>query len=337
MKLPERRRSWPVVSVFVFIVLIQLVVAVASIEMMSSVRAYVTGESLYSKGQKDAQIHMIDYAEGHKERDYQLFLDALAVPLGLRVAREALQLPTPDVELARQGHIRGGTHPDDIEGAIRLFQWFQHVSFMADAITIWTEGDAVIEQMRTLVERAHERVVAGDLNAAAIKEMRDMAPVLNKRMTRLESDFSAQLGLASRETQRVLLALNLGIGVLLALTGLAFVRHSARAQAAIEGEVRRRQESLQRLLDSTAEGLYGVDLDGRCTFINRAALGMLGYEREKLFNFCNRSRQTANYNSIASFNFKTSKGNHPFTISNDTTYNGRTRKFQLLDWSISDF
>ena len=278
---PGQGRPWAVIAVFVFIVGCQLALAVLSIEMMSSVRAYVTGESLYSKGQKDAQIHLLDYAERHEERDYQLFLEALAVPLGLRVAREALQLPEPDLALAREGHIKGGTHPDDIEGAIRLFLWFDRVPFMADAISIWTEGDKVIEQMRTLVERAHERVAAGDLNAPAIREMRELAPVLNKRMTRLESDFSAQLGVASRETQRVLLALNLGIGALLALSGVAFVRHSARVQAATEDEVRRRQQSLQRLLDSTAEGLYGVDPQGRCTFINRAALAMLGYEREQ--------------------------------------------------------
>ena len=58
------------------------------------------------------------------------------------------------------------------------------------------------------------------------------------------------------------------------------MRHSARVQAATEDEVRRRRESLQRLLDSAAEGLYGVDTQGRCTFINRSALAMLGYERE---------------------------------------------------------
>ena len=58
------------------------------------------------------------------------------------------------------------------------------------------------------------------------------------------------------------------------------MRHSARVQAATEDEVRRRRESLQRLLDSAAEGLYGVDTEGRCTFINRSALAMLGYERE---------------------------------------------------------
>ena len=34
------------------------------------------------------------------------------------------------------------------------------------------------------------------------------------------------------------------------------------------------------LLDSTGEGIYGIDLQGNCTFINRAATLMLGYESE---------------------------------------------------------
>lgn len=36
------------------------------------------------------------------------------------------------------------------------------------------------------------------------------------------------------------------------------------------------QERLQLLLQSTGEGIYGIDADGRCTFINRAAAEMIG-------------------------------------------------------------
>ena len=39
--------------------------------------------------------------------------------------------------------------------------------------------------------------------------------------------------------------------------------------------------TLQALLDSTAEGIYGLDTDGRCTFVNQAALSLLGYEDAK--------------------------------------------------------
>ncbi|MFV9673183.1 MAG: PAS domain-containing protein, partial [Acidimicrobiia bacterium] len=32
------------------------------------------------------------------------------------------------------------------------------------------------------------------------------------------------------------------------------------------------------LLDSTGEGIYGVDLDGNCTFANPASLRILGFD-----------------------------------------------------------
>ncbi|HYP23762.1 MAG TPA: PAS domain S-box protein [Actinomycetota bacterium] len=48
----------------------------------------------------------------------------------------------------------------------------------------------------------------------------------------------------------------------------------------------RRQEALAEqlslLLESTGEGIFGVDAEGRCTFVNGAALRMLGHDREEV-------------------------------------------------------
>lgn len=38
------------------------------------------------------------------------------------------------------------------------------------------------------------------------------------------------------------------------------------------------EDQLQLLLDSTAEGIYGMDLQGRCTFVNHSAWTILGYD-----------------------------------------------------------
>ena len=274
------RRYWPTVAVLVGMTTLQVSVAGFSLYLLSGVRAYVTGESLYSKGQKDAQIYLLDYAEFHREADYQGLQRALSVPIADRIAREELQKPNPDLEVARQGFIDGGNHPDDVAALIRLFRWFSRTPLMSEAIVTWTEGDRVIEQMRSLAEVAHERVLAGDADSVALRQIRARAPELNQQLTQLESRFSAQLGEASRLTQRLLLALNGFLALILTVVGLAFVRKTAHVQALTEAEVIRRQESLQSLLDSAAEGLYGVDLAGHCTFANRAALKMLGYERE---------------------------------------------------------
>ncbi|MBT2303721.1 PAS domain S-box protein [Variovorax paradoxus] len=39
------------------------------------------------------------------------------------------------------------------------------------------------------------------------------------------------------------------------------------------------QHQLELLLESTGEGIFGIDLDGHCMFINRAGAQMLGHER----------------------------------------------------------
>ena len=39
---------------------------------------------------------------------------------------------------------------------------------------------------------------------------------------------------------------------------------------------------LRLLLESTGDGIFGVDLAGRCNFINRAAADMLGYRTEEV-------------------------------------------------------
>ena len=42
------------------------------------------------------------------------------------------------------------------------------------------------------------------------------------------------------------------------------------------------EQPWQALLDSAGEGIWGVDLAGNCTFINRAACAALGYSSEEL-------------------------------------------------------
>jgi PAS domain S-box-containing protein len=260
---------------------LQLSVAGLSVYLLAGVRAYVAGESLYSKGQKDAQIYLLDYAENHREDDYRKLMDALSIPIADRRAREELQKPRPDLAAARQAFIDGGNHPDDVSALIDLFRWFGDTPLMAPAIATWTDGDHLIEQIRQLVERTRARVLAGHTDADTLRQIRAQAPAFNRQLTELERDFSAQLGQASRMTQRLLLLLNGVLAIALAAFGSGFVLRVQRRQAATEDEVLRRQESLQLLLDSAAEGLFGVDVDGRCTFVNRAALQMLGYQREE--------------------------------------------------------
>jgi len=275
MSVPEIRslvrlpRYWPIVAVFVAMIVLQASAAALSIQLLSAARAYVAGESLYSKAEKDAQIYLLQYADRRQESDYARLVAALAIPSGDRDARVALQRATPDLEAARRGFLAGGNAPDDIDDLIRMFRWFQDVPFMARTIATWTEGDRAIEEMRTLVERAHERILAGDPDAPAVEAMRQQLPVLNTRLTRLTGAFSAQLGDASRVTQRLLLALNTCMAGLLMITGLAFVRRSAHQQAA--SDLR-----MERMIHAVSEGVISIDERRRIVLFNAAAESMFG-------------------------------------------------------------
>ena len=45
----------------------------------------------------------------------------------------------------------------------------------------------------------------------------------------------------------------------------------ARLAAGVEAS----EEQMRLLLESTGEGIYGIDMQGHCTFINRAAAAMI--------------------------------------------------------------
>ena len=57
----------------------------------------------------------------------------------------------------------------------------------------------------------------------------------------------------------------------------AELREEISVRKETEAALRESEERKRLLLDSTAEGIYGVDLIGQCTFCNRAALTLLGY------------------------------------------------------------
>lgn len=77
---------------------------------------------------------------------------------------------------------------------------------------------------------------------------------------------------------------------LLTIGSLVFIlllrRQVERKTAALAQREARLQESsamIRLLLDSTAEAIFGLDLQGNCTFCNAACLRMLGYERAEQF------------------------------------------------------
>src|SRR5258708_11265285 len=70
--------------------------------------------------------------------------------------------------------------------------------------------------------------------------------------------------------------------LVLALTALLLGAISGERKDA-ERRLAEEEERVRLIFESTAEGIYGIDAQGVCTFINQAALRILGFStREQL-------------------------------------------------------
>ena len=96
---------WPFIAVVVF----QVLLGSLSLYALSAVRAYVAGESLWSKAQKDAIYYLNLYADDRDERTYQRYRQVMTVPQGDHELRELLDQASPDLEGARQAVLQGAT------------------------------------------------------------------------------------------------------------------------------------------------------------------------------------------------------------------------------------
>src|SRR5262245_36071384 len=146
------RRSAARVSAVTLVLLVAASAAVLALtyhglRVQSWLRAYTTGESLWSKAQKDAVVALVEYADTADAELFRQYEREIRVPLGDRIAREQLELPRPDLELVREGFVQGRNHPDDVEGLATLFRRFHNVSYMSAAIAIWANGDAAIADL----------------------------------------------------------------------------------------------------------------------------------------------------------------------------------------------
>jgi diguanylate cyclase (GGDEF)-like protein len=189
---------------FAAIVLFLLILANFSLGLLSSARAYVGGESLWSKAQKDAVFHLQKYAVGRDPEELRQFHANLAVPLGDHEARVEMDKPNPDLQKVWQGFVRGGIHVDDIDGMVTLYRRFEWISFMQRAIRAWKEGDRYIAQLDEAGTLLQREIESRSPRADKLQSVLADISQINENLTPIENQFVDALGDASRTTYRLL-------------------------------------------------------------------------------------------------------------------------------------
>ena len=219
---------WPLLAAIAGLLLI----AAVGIVLLSAVRAYIGGESFWSRAQKQAVIHLVRYAENGREAEYESYRKSIAVNLGDRKARLALTQPEPDYAAAREGLLEGRNHPDDVGRMIAVFGLFRAAPNVERAVQSWAQADALLVRLDALAGDLRAEVQAnGPKSWRALAYSRVIVEI-DEQLTPLAEQYAASLGIAAR---RLSLIISFAGGVLsLALVALAVLmtrRTLARVQA----------------------------------------------------------------------------------------------------------
>ena len=272
--------TWPMIA----IVVLMLSMCVASLSLLSSIRAFVHGESMWSKAERQAIADLRDYARSGDPADYERFRAELAVNLGDHAARLQLQSASPDYALAAQGLIAGRNHIDDIPGMMRVFRWFRSSPIFAEPVAAWTRADEWIAKLQQIGLEIHTAIESKQPVPGALERLATAAELIHQQVAPLEDEYSTSLGRASRLVYYLLSAILtlcsatlVGFGLIISHKSIRRSERLARELRVIEEQAFVAQARSHVTLASIADAVLCTNLANQVTYMNSAAEALTGW------------------------------------------------------------
>jgi PAS domain S-box-containing protein len=254
LDLPVSKKLVIILWLFLVIVIGLLALSYVTIENLSAARAYVGGEGLWSKAQKQAVYDLLRYSISHSDGDYQNYRLALLVPLGDRQARLELEKPVPDMGIVRNGFIQGRNSPQDVAGMATLFRRFRHSTYMSEAVEIWGQADVLIDRLGKLGDKLHDEISSRRPDPLRIAEIARQVDIVGNQLTPLEDRFSYALGAGARQAKGSFLVVTFGATLTSVIAGLLFTFFMLR-------HIRQTEERYKHLIDTANDAILVLDAE----------------------------------------------------------------------------
>ena len=223
------RKLYLVVGIMAVLIAGELITLRFAMHTLSAVRAFVGGEGLWSKAQKNAVFSLQRYAITHDERDYRGFLEYLSVTDGDHAARLELMKPRFDPEVVRQGFLQGRIDAEDIPPMIDLLRRFSQVSYLARAIDQWTRADGMVIELKAIGAEFHTAVGNAERDPDRLLTLLTRMQQINVELTSVEQEFSNALGEGSRWLERIVMTLLFAAALTVESIGLGLTVLTSRA------------------------------------------------------------------------------------------------------------
>ncbi|MDZ7799775.1 MAG: EAL domain-containing protein [Trueperaceae bacterium] len=275
---PTRRARLPRLGLIALAVVTGGSIAVTAVALNLQLAAtnYVTAESQWSKGRAEAVQALDTYALSGDRDQLTRARSALAVPLGDRQARLALEEDPPDRAAAREGFLDGRNAPEDVPRMIWFYLVFSDVAPFGDAVRVWREADRhvlALEQVADELQRLHEGPATP--TQPRIAQLRAEIEEISFRIRPLERALTRLLAEGVRWLNRALFVITVGSFLVLALIAGLLVAWSVR-------RIRANDRSVRRTFEQAGVGMARVDGLGRLVDVNDALCDLAGRTRAQL-------------------------------------------------------
>lgn len=244
-----------------------------TIRVNSSIRAYINGESMYSKGQKDAARYLSEYIYSSDTTLIRLFNNAISVPKYLGLARDNMERGGDD-ELTSRYWIKGNIHPGDVENMTWFFNILSDKAIFQDSYRSWQKADVLIFKLDSLAGYIFslsdfDTISKGEVNNY-IYQIRE----LNDDLSAHQLTFSMALGIASRKAENYLLYFNFTVILIMLVVSLFSVYSLIK-------RIIRKNENLRILNKELDSFVYSASHDLRAPISSMKGILNL-FNREKV-------------------------------------------------------
>ncbi len=243
-------------------------IAVVVLDLISGARAFVAGESLWSRAQQDVVFHLDRYAETGRPLHLRTARERLRIPLAVRDARLALDASPQDVPRARAGFLAGENHPEDVERLIRLHGHLPRSSSLRRAWSIWRESDTWVLRLERLADELETLWTAPGASSTMLSSVRDELALIDRSLGREAAEFSVAIGQATRELVGQARGIALAVVAVIALFLLLAIAWALRG-------MRRSETRFWTTFEKAPVGMALIDRDSTLVEVNDALSRLL--------------------------------------------------------------
>ena len=235
-----------------------IVINFYTIKTLSATRAYVNGESHYSKGHNIATRNLTNYLFTSNKEYWIKFKENISIPMGDAKARIALS-KMQDKETIKQGFREGRNKEEDLEDMIWLFKNFKGFSFFKKAIIEWEAGDALNAKLYQTALGLQKKIESNQLDTESKIKILKQLDYINNQIAIKEDNFSNLLGNGTRTVKYYLLLTN--IFFICIIIGSISIYYSSMLQKIIKSkqELNQQKDQLEAIihdLEKTKQDLH---------------------------------------------------------------------------------